>query len=137
MRKVIVVTLGGLAVVVVVVLYRANGGMSPDAQRALQAYGPGVVVETAVFASRPQGLTADLSHKSFGDSYFQNDNLNLEAGRGKPLPYPPTQLWCVQVEDGTAGSDHLLLALHEDLYVARWLVHEPATPAVLELVGCQ
>jgi hypothetical protein len=51
------------------------------------------------------------------------------ATAGRPLPYPPDDVWCVlltQAQDPVELSQDLLafVALHIDLYNAEWVVHE-------------
>ena len=66
----------------------------------------------------------------------------LQNGYGKPLTYPPEDAWCVQLKPGPASGalgvpapELVLLALHEDLYVSTWVVHElPAE--TMATVGC-
>ncbi len=70
----------------------------------------------------------------------------LSRGYGKPLTYPPEEAWCVQLRPGAASGpsgvpapELVLLALHDDLYVSAWVVHElPAATAAktVEVVGC-
>ena len=70
----------------------------------------------------------------------------LSNGYGKPLPYPPEEAWCVQLKPGAASVSQgvpapgiVLLALHDDLYVSTWVVHELPAETVTETmatVGC-
>ncbi len=70
----------------------------------------------------------------------------VSGGYGKPLVYPPDEAWCVQLKPGAASGslgvpapESVLLALHNDLYVASWVVHElPAATAAQTMarVGC-
>ena len=58
---------------------------------------------------------------------------------GRPLPYPPTDLWCVQlISPDPAAPQVVLAALHQDIYNAEWIVHEVIDPkTILAAVGCQ
>jgi hypothetical protein len=49
----------------------------------------------------------------------------------RPLPYPPTEVWCVllRLGNGESGSSNVasrvvFVVLHQDLYNAAWVVHE-------------
>lgn len=120
-------------------------------------------------AERPGGLTASMSLATYGSSYYfavshndqppatavnsiwdrppLTDSLTLapamaNSGGQKPLPYPPHDLWCVRLsgEKGAAPAS-VFVALHGDLYVDTWVVHElSADPAALaadwNAVGC-
>jgi hypothetical protein len=52
------------------------------------------------------------------------------GGGAMPLPFPPRAVWCVWLvaragaPPGQAGERLIFVALHEDLYVGAWLVHE-------------
>jgi hypothetical protein len=53
----------------------------------------------------------------------------------RPLPYPPAEVWCVRLQPEAM----VLVALHGDLYVDAWVVHElaPDTAAqTFALIGC-
>ena len=45
----------------------------------------------------------------------------------RPLPYPPAEVWCVRLQPEAT----VLVALHGDMYVDVWVVHEllPGTAA--------
>jgi hypothetical protein len=61
------------------------------------------------------------------------------AGRGQiPLPYPPSDVWCVTLAATGAGERRLVFAArHEDLYTAAWVVHESdAAGRSAGLLGC-
>lgn len=42
----------------------------------------------------------------------------------RPLPYPPTAIQCVTLQDRRGERHLLLIARHADLYNADWLIHE-------------
>ena len=121
-------------------------------------------------ASYPRRFTANLSGPTFGNGYYfavsYTDALQvtlssaywanasaithsvemtpMEVGGGsggKPLPYPPDEVWCVRLKaDAPSAPAAVLLALHDDLYVAYWVVHElPAgtQAATLQEIGCE
>ena len=48
----------------------------------------------------------------------------------RPLPYPPLDVWCVSLQSAaTQEAEAVLVARHQDLYNASWIVHELAVPA--------
>jgi hypothetical protein len=61
------------------------------------------------------------------------------GGGGKPMPYPPNDLWCAQLSSPDPAAPKVVLAgLHQDMYNAEWIVHEVTDPAtVLPAIGCQ
>ena len=120
-----------------------------------------------VWASMPQNFRAELSQDSFGNAiYYQTTQhyalaaqptpthsltatplgvlspFSMTTGAymaGRPLPYPPTDLWCVQlISSDPAAPKVVLAALHQDMYNAEWIVHEVTDPeTVLATVGCK
>jgi hypothetical protein len=129
------------------------------------------VAEQVRHAARPGSFTASMSAATFAStSYFQvlhnyqppatlsgliwdkpvvTNSLGIApvpvnyAGQ-KPLPYPPHDLWCVLLSAAApAAPQSVFLALHGDLYVDVWVVHElPPVASTSELalqwgrVGC-
>jgi hypothetical protein len=67
------------------------------------------------------------------------------SGSGKaPLPYPPVDLWCVVLAQNGNGQKLVFVALHQDLYNAEIVVHEPSgkiesptLQASLIEIGCE
>ena len=57
----------------------------------------------------------------------------------KPMPYPPTDLWCAQLSSpDPAAPKVVVVGLYQDMYVAIWIVQEVTDPdTVLAAVGCQ
>jgi hypothetical protein len=124
-------------------------------------------VHRFIQASRPWNFTPQMSAATWGDSaYYRTthgywvtpvstsfllwgsptrsvDNLTYAGGGPRPLPFPPIELWCVLLrQEGQASPVIVLLALHEDLYNADWILHEPsgdaqAVAAHLAQVGCE
>lgn len=114
-------------------------------------------------ARLPQNFQASMSRASFGESvYYRTTNRYYRAdesswaGLGRPtktpsnyltydhrptmpIPYPPNDLWCVQLNSpNPAVPKAILVALHQDIYNAEWIVHEMTDPdTVLAVVGCQ
>jgi hypothetical protein len=67
--------------------------------------------------------------------------IGVEGGK-RALIYPPTEAWCVTITQ-TDNEDrrYLLLAQHQDLYNAEWVVHELTTDKdrlaqILAEIGC-
>ena len=120
-----------------------------------------------VWASMPQNFRAEIGGETFGESvYYRTMHRYAEIARpaptysltptplgalspfsmttsaylpGRPLPYPPTDLWCVQLTSpDPAAPKAVLVALHQDMYNAEWVVHEVTNPeTVLATVGCK
>jgi hypothetical protein len=113
-------------------------------------------------ASMPQNFRAALSQDSFGNAtYYQTAHRYDQTAQpnltfpltatmpptltrssylsGMPIPYPPTDLWCVQLfSPDPAAPKVVLAALHQDIYNAEWIVHEVSDPAaVLPAIGCK
>lgn len=97
-------------------------------------------------ASKPGAFTAAMSAASYGNgSYFRvsydSSTSTLTRQNIRPLPFPPTELWCVRLAN--EGSQQLVMvALHQDLYKAVWATHELSLSAkgaanLLEQVGCK
>jgi hypothetical protein len=120
-------------------------------------------------AAYPRSFTAKLSGPTFGSGHYfsvsasdapavtlsgywtnsaaitysvQMTPVAVSSGYGKPLAYPPDEAWCVQLRPGAASLPPpamVLLALHGDLYVDEWIVHELPADSVTEalrVVGC-
>lgn len=104
----------------------ARPGLPIAAQNALDDYlaqqNGALHLETAQPAAHPQALVSALSRASYGGSYYFADG-------GRPVPYPPTEVWCVTLA-GAGEQRTLFVAQHEDMYVGTWLVHEPRAAAV-------
>jgi len=121
------------------------------------ALGRAVTIEQYVEASLPRRLQRDMTMAWFRksapysmtrplypmQSISATDLITYPVQRfvGYPqsLPYPPEDLWCVRLKsDDPIVPKVLLIALHQDMYTARWGVHEPIdVKAVLSAVGCQ
>jgi hypothetical protein len=141
-----------LATAIVAALLIAREQTLPSAaQAALDKYvlyrqslpSASAMVEQVTRAAFPSNFSADMSNASYGHSHLyrttQDDrepravNLTHDAlttlsvqyvGADRPIPFPPADLWCVLLK-----HDHqqqvAFVALHQDLYNADWLVHEP------------
>jgi hypothetical protein len=100
----------------------------------------GVAIRQYVQARLPQNFRVEMSKDSYGNTpyYATTHRSNPNYPGLKPLPYPVNDLWCVQLKsaDSTAPQA-VLLALHQDIYNADWVMHEVTDPeAVLAAVGC-
>lgn len=132
------------------VLYINNdNGIQGDELRAIEV----------LRGDRPGRLTTDTPSLSFGESVYYgtdvrydqnvlNTALPTAIGGGfgaRPLPYPPEQVWCAVVEPrAETGRGVVLVALHQDIHNADWIVHQaiagPFSQQALDLaaeVGCQ
>lgn len=159
-----------IAVLVVAILGDFQPGLPRDAQAELDRYllyqqgksGVRPAVRRIVPAIWPGRFTAALSGASYGDSaYYQTTNrypepikplrdtrgatsIHFFSESGRPLPFPPERLWCVIADPGSLQARRLLfVALHQDLYNADWLVHEPPPSAsdaelsaAIDALGC-
>ncbi len=125
-----------------------------------------LTINQYVWASMPQNFRAEMSRDSFGNAYYYQTTQHFAQAvqptatrpatatpfgavspysvstaylSGRPLPYPPTDLWCVQLNSPDPSAPHVVLAaLHQDMYNAEWVVHEVNDPeAVLAAVGCK
>ena len=136
-----------VAVLVVVLVNNRSDQLDPR-QQVVQAYvqyrgkslSQPLVVGEYTEARLPQNFRPIMSELSYGDTpYYQTtQRTNTNYPGQKPLPYPPTDLWCVQLltPDPTAPKV-VLAALHQDIYNAEWIVHEVTDPeTVMAAVGC-
>ena len=96
-------------------------------------------------AKNPGAFKPAISAAAYGDgSYFimsHNSTQRAHNQNVRPLPYPPTELWCVQLGEG-ANQQLVMVALHQDLYKATWAVHDlllsdTAVDNLLRQVRCQ
>jgi hypothetical protein len=132
-------------------------------QTVQAAVGRDVVVEQYVEARLPRRFQRDMSiawlHRSnpysltlsgeLGGPVSTTNQLFSDlaltytvenyASSAAPLPFPPEDVWCVRLKSADPTIPKVvLLALHQDMYTARWVVHEPSDmEAMLSAVGCQ
>jgi hypothetical protein len=108
------------------------------ARAELMHYASGASVIRMVRASRPWNLTREMSAATFGSSarYTTSRGASsrpatpgpdlLQGDTGRPLPYPPEELWCAQLANaGESRPWVVFVAYHQDLYNGAWIVHEP------------
>jgi hypothetical protein len=124
---------------------------------------PTLTIKQYTKARMPQNFRPDMSEKSFGNAtYYQTGHrydqqsdasiwpftvtattvptlTQMSYGGGKPLPYPPNDLWCAQLSSSDPGVPQVVLAgLHQDIYNAEWIVHEVTdSQTVLASIGCK
>jgi hypothetical protein len=129
---------------------------------------PTLTIRQYVAARLPQNFHPEMSKQSFGYSIYYETGQKYQSRQaavdvwpvtiaarpvamtattiltvtysGKPIPYPPNDLWCAQLSspDPAATPTVVLAALHQDMYNAEWIVHEVTDPAtVLPAIGCQ
>lgn len=151
---VVAITLGGVTWIVV-----SQSGFTEPAQAALRQYADGRAVLRMARAARPWNLRPEMSATTFGRSVRYEVDYNSQAiqrtvptvigtpGLDRvqidgqmPLPYPPEDVWCVQLSTTREGQPHVVfVAYHQDLYNGAWVVHEPAVTGLaddLAQLGC-
>ena len=140
--------LPAVAILVVILANNRSDQLDPR-QRVVQAYiqyrekslSRPLVVGEYTEARLPQNFQATLSKISYGDTpYYQTtQRTNTSYPGQKPLPYPPNDLWCIKLSSAApAAPAVIVVALHQDMYNADWVVHEVTEPAtVLPAVGCE
>lgn len=105
------------------------------------AYSDTVRIGEYVQARLPQNFQAEMSKASFSNTpYYKTDcRFNPDRAGYKPMPYPPNDLWCVKINSTDPDAPlAIVVALHQDIYNADWVVHEMTDPeAVLSAVGCR
>jgi len=144
-----VVLVAGLLLAALVFLVVRGPGRAPESwQTALEMY-LAYKDETAGETWLPAGTQQSAVSTVFDDSmslatygrgvYYRTDatyvretptpglfGLSPRMSR-RPVPYPPTKVWCVLLNPGRgeSGSSRVIfVALHQDLYNAAWIVHE-------------
>lgn len=129
---------------------------------------PTLFIKQYTQARLPQNFRPDMSKTSFGNATYYGTNVRYAektdtgvtsvgavtlamttvptrttsmgyGGSSKPIPFPPNDLWCARLSSpDPAAPTVILIALHQDIYNAEWIVHEVTDPeAVLAAVGCQ
>jgi hypothetical protein len=149
-------------------------GLPIGAQAALENYihlryppsSQPITIQQASQASKPQNFSDQMSSASYDVSgYFQptyQPPFKAQVGTPSPAPtgvatvsfapasgsgisYPPQELWCVLLTQTDAPKQQVIFAgLYEDIYTARWIIHETRTAAsgqelqaVMARVGCK
>ncbi len=125
-----------------------------------------IAVQQIVHATRPWNFTPQMSKAAYRtrienptpDS-FHTVNLEvspyqftstgktiayLDLGANYSDAYPPEDVWCVSLKKESGQSNPLVfVVLHQDLYSAYWLVHEPGEITstglmnMLAKIGCE
>jgi len=115
-------------------------------------------VPTIAKAKRPWNFTPEMSQISIGESaYYQTDfryedkpsaydnfsilPAEIPDGSLIPLPYPPKELWCAFLETKKSSENNnsseeailVIVALHQDLYNADFVIHEIAPKSQNEI----
>lgn len=150
----------------VLALLPDKAGLPAGCQSALDQYlayrnvslSEGLSVKSTVKATKPGGMTQDVSFAVYGDStYYQTDENYKKTSDGteattvwskqelRPLPYPPEEVWCVLLERSAASPAYgaAFVSLHQDIHNAGWVVHEvrpdpfdPESIRVASDLGC-
>ena len=144
--RVILVLALPAAAMVIIVLSSDRSGSSSSMDALVSSYvnpflDRGVEIVQYVQARLPQNFRAEMSAASYGNTpyYVTTHRANSNYPGQKPLPYPPNDVWCVKLKstDPTAPQV-VVLALHQDIYNADWIMHEVTDPeTVLATVGCK
>jgi hypothetical protein len=103
-------------------------------------------IESTASATQPENFTQAMSAETYSDTpLFQTSSANTASFSAElePLPYPPEQVMCVLLHDGSQ-LNLVYVALHNNLYNADWIVHIAPDPwgsqAIqnnLSAIGCQ
>ena len=109
-------------------------------------------IQQLVPASWPRNFTPQMSEATFGyGAYFKSDFRYatfspIWEGQMKPVPYPPTDVWCARLQPPgnkvDSYSEIIFIAQHEDDYQAEWIVHDASAKSTQQLtadlaaVGC-
>jgi len=102
-----------------------------------------VTIERIVRASQPWNFVRETSKATFADSVYYETTYGLAspaqaqaygASRGgRAVPFPPLNLWCVQLSNGSI----IFVGEHHDMYNADYILHEAAdAEAAAANVGC-
>ncbi len=124
--------------------YLNSPAQTSGGEQASSAQQGGASVRRISRAARPHAFTAAMGKASFADSVYYGTTYSLEelasrrlAGStlsgSRPIPYPPTELWCVQLSNGQI----IFVGQYIDLYNADWIMHEPVDASdSAQKVGC-
>jgi len=100
-----------------------------------------------VRATRPDRFTRAMSRISYGNSaHYRIDSGDSSYLGGRPLPYPPDELWCVLLVPASGApspQQAVFVARHLDEYTGDWVVHQAGgdfgssqQAQTLAVVGC-
>jgi len=152
-RNLIVIPL--LAVILLVALILVIDSQRPPAWRVKinhyiaflrETNHPSYHVESTASAAQPSNFSESMSAETFSDTpLFQTSSSSRASFSAElePLPYPPEQVMCVLLHDGSQ-LQLVYVALHNNLYNADWVVHISPDPwgsqaiqSNLSSIGCQ
>jgi hypothetical protein len=91
---------------------------------------PSYHVESTASAAQPGNFTEAMSVETYSDTpLFQTSSGSSTSYSAElePLPYPPEQVMCVLLHDGSQ-LQLVYVALHNNLYNADWIVHISPDP---------
>ncbi len=94
-----------------------------------QAGGEALTLVSATRADHPEQMHSHSGLQLADQSvYYRIDAVAADEVVGsdgrRPLPYPPTAIQCIQLQDERGGRHVVLIARHADLYNADWLLYE-------------
>jgi len=153
-NRMLVITLIAVVIVAVLVIVVLADGRpaSPEAVLAMAenyarylsfASPQTVTVQRIVRAAHAERFQQAMSKATYGDSVVYHHTYGLkqmaETGRpglvptygGRPVPFPPTELWCVLLSDGSV----VVVGQHLDMHNADWILHE-VKDTNMRPVGC-
>jgi hypothetical protein len=98
-----------------------------------------VTVRSVSRAGQPYKFSRDLSEASYSSARFYGTDFRFDrqamVGGGKPLPFPALEAYCVLLLGPGDAVSQVIVALHQDLYNADWIVHVP-TAGAAGMIGC-
>lgn len=142
---------------------RAHTDWRPTLERYLDfttdtAGGRAMVVES-VKAGQPAQFR-DTDFVTFGSARYFSPEVDLDetpllqstpvmtgtsasARTGRPIPFPPEEVWCVKVQAPDGQQAVVFASLHADMFMAEWFIHQgetaPYSPELIKFVqaiGC-
>jgi hypothetical protein len=152
MNRALALALAAVVIVAAVVVVLADG--RPAAPESVQSMADNyarylsfsslepVSVERITRAAHPERFGQNMSKATYGDSVYYRTVYSLEqmAETGQPRPgnggravsFPPKELWCVLLSDGSL----VVVGQHLDLYNADWVLHEVVDASEVDWALC-
>ncbi len=162
-----VVVGAGLMAALLFSVLRGPGRAPTDWRTTLERYldftaetvgGRATVVES-VKADQPAKFR-DTDFVTFGNARYFSPEVDLDetpllqstpvmtgtsasARTGRPIPFPPDELWCVTLQWADGGQQLVFAGQHADMFMAEWFIHQgetaPYSPEFVKFVqsiGC-
>ncbi|MCU0522285.1 MAG: hypothetical protein MUF84_16520 [Anaerolineae bacterium] len=124
----------------------ATSSVHFDRKMSRVSYGTGTHYQPQVVYQTMTPIPSDTRVVSAGAVSTSTGGGLFPPIGGRPLPYPPDEVWCLLLTQEPPGAtlELVYVALHMDLYNAEWAVHEvgtaPFDDAVfsgLKTIGCE